>query len=105
MPITVKSPTGAEIIGTVETIPGVARIARFNRTDDGALEFEWAGDTEISWDDQVTVRRDGETLFEDADGATWKESELLISEPAEEEADAGDEEAASLTHPKGFDHA
>jgi hypothetical protein len=48
-------PNGVPIIGTSDLIPGNALIADFNRRDpDGSLSFEWAGDTDVCYDGQMT---------------------------------------------------
>lgn len=79
------SPTGAEIIGTIERIPGVAFICpSFQQDADGKMQwsFEHEGETKVDWDGQETVTACGETLFQDENGAEWLQRELLVV-PAE----------------------
>jgi hypothetical protein len=75
----VVSPTGARIIGTSDLIPGTA-LARVTMTN-GVLDIEPSGETKIHWCAQETEQRDGEDLYEDEYGDTWKGSELLPGDP------------------------
>lgn len=76
------SPTGIKIIGTLETVSGCAAILGAKRDGDGSFDIEWAGDTEIYWDEQKTqTSPGGDRLFVDEDGQTWIESELELGEP------------------------
>lgn len=78
------SPTGVPITGTYETCPGLAAIANIalGTRDGGRFEFDYAGDTEMFWDDQRTIRRNGERVFLDANGAEWLESQLQLIDAA-----------------------
>ena len=78
-----KSPNGYLIVGTLENVPGCAKILvdTFTRTEDGKAAFEWDGHTEIFWDGQWTVEREGERIFLDEKGNECLESEIVWSEP------------------------
>ena len=65
------SPIGSMIRGTLETITGCALIS-FN--DDGSWDYD--GETDVWWDEQRTLTKDGEDLFVDEAGYSWKASEL-----------------------------
>ena len=70
------SPTGSPIVGTLETITGRANICGI---DPATGNPEHDGGTEIFWDDQATVMRDGKTVFLDEDGGEWTFEELTIA--------------------------
>lgn len=78
------SPTGSEIIGTLERLIGRAEISGIQ--DDGTPKY--AGETEVFWDDQTSVLRDGKRVFLDEDGAEWTFDQLKpVAEPEPEETD------------------
>ena len=77
MKVTLFSPTGARIIGTSETVPGCALVQEVRLMDDGSLDVEYEGETEVFWDGQMNDRRDGERVWQDDNGKTWRESELF----------------------------
>jgi hypothetical protein len=80
-----KSPTGSEIVGTLERLSGVAYTSpdRFQRLSDGSLYIEHAGETKVFWDGQATVRRNGKAIFVDDDGAEWNEDDVVVYDDAE----------------------
>jgi len=75
------APNGSQIIGTLERVSARAEIDvdTFVKKD-GKLLFDFAGGTEIFWDDQYTVTRKGEVVFLADDGSEWTESEIFLSE-------------------------
>jgi hypothetical protein len=76
------------ITGSFERIYGVASIADFDA--DG--EPNWEGGTDVDWDSQVTVTRNGERVWVDEDGDEYLDSETRLM--TEEEFNAlseGDE--------------
>jgi len=83
------APNGSVILGTLERLSGRAEICQdsFTLTGKGTVDFEWEGGTEIFYDDQETVKLEGERLFLADDGTEWKESEIIL-----EEKDREDEE-------------
>lgn len=90
------SPNGAEIIGTSDIIPATARIINSGVTQnaDGTFEFGWSdAGTDVHWDDQETVTENGERLFVDDAGETWRESELVLEDEDEDEEELEDAEA------------
>jgi len=78
------SPTGVRITGTYETCPGLAAIdnVSLGNRDGGRFEFDYTGSTDMFWDDQRTIRRNGERVFLDANGAEWLESQLQLIDAA-----------------------
>jgi hypothetical protein len=78
-------PDGAAIIGTLETVRGVAGIeaGSVRRAADGGIAFDYAGETDIWWDEQKTVLRDGERVFVDENYNAHRESELRLIEDGE----------------------
>ncbi len=76
------APNGSQIIGTLENLTGRAEIVAdtFTKAEDGTLEFEWEGGTEVFWDDQRTIERDGEDIYLAEDGTEWKASEIELRE-------------------------
>jgi hypothetical protein len=78
------APNGKEIRGTLETVCGVAEGQEFTRAADGSIEFVYSGSTDIWWDEQKTVTRQGQRVFIDEDGAEWPESKIVIEGEAAE---------------------
>ena len=72
------SPTGKEIVGTLETLSGVAYADNYKRDEFGVLDFEYIGDTKVYWDEQKTVERKGERIFIDEEGEEWTEKEIVL---------------------------
>ena len=71
-----KGPNGEHILGTLEALSAVAIISGVK--EDGTIEYE--GSTDIFWDDQKTVIKDGERVFVDPNGNLFLESQLTITE-------------------------
>lgn len=79
------SPNGSEIVGTAEKLLATANISGI---DPETGEPEFAGDTEIHWDTQETLERDGKTLFVDDSGEEWTFDQLTtIDEDDEDDED------------------
>jgi len=76
----VTSPTGSRICAEVDTIIGHASIDHFTKDDDGGLEPEFAGETEVMWDSQVPVLVNGQRQFIDENCHLWSEVQLTIIE-------------------------
>lgn len=72
------SPHNAPIIGTYDTVPGTALINDIS--DDG--EPEYAGETEMIWDDQTPQLRDGRIIFVDEGDGQWTFDRLHKGEPS-----------------------
>ncbi|TPL42571.1 hypothetical protein [Mesorhizobium sp. B2-4-5] len=68
-----KAPDGTEIVGTLETTPGVCGIL-FD--EDGSYDFDGTG-TEHNYDGQETVTIAGQTVFVDYNGNEWLEGQLI----------------------------
>lgn len=75
-----KSPTGSKIVGTLETLKGVASVSGFN--DDGSPIY--AGGTTIDWDSQQTVMGQGGIIYVDDDGQEWVRADLTAVHDEEE---------------------
>lgn len=60
--------TFGEMEGTVERIPGIASVVECERSADGRMTVYYAGETDVDWDGQRTVRVDDEELWEDVAG-------------------------------------
>lgn len=69
---------GEEIIGTLERVPGTANIGSASRNDDGSINIEHGGETDIDWNEQKTVKINGERLFVTASGDTVTESQVKV---------------------------
>lgn len=67
--------TDIRIIGTLERIPGRAEIAGFK---DSLTDIEWAGGTEVFWDDMKSETRKGSLVYLDEDGAEHLADELEL---------------------------
>ena len=80
--MTLTSPTGRPIIGTLERLYGVAIIDSIRLDDDGRIDFDYMGDTKIDWNQQRTVTRGPlkARVFVDDSGQEWLEHELTITE-------------------------
>ena len=70
------SPEGNPIIGTLEFVEGVAR-ADITIGDNGELNVEYSGETEVDWDSQRTTTEDGERLFVCSRRKLWRESQVV----------------------------
>ena len=57
---------GGEVSGTVETLTGVAGI-----DPDGAGGYQYGGWTEIDWDEQKTITREGKDQLRCEKGHEW----------------------------------
>jgi len=79
------APDGSEIIGTLERVPGVAQASSFD--EDGTPNYE--GGTELYWDDQRTVMRNGSMVYVTEDGMEFTLDQLTV---APDEGDEEDEE-------------
>ncbi|MBC6714768.1 hypothetical protein H9Q09_01030 [Aurantimonas sp. DM33-3] len=77
-----QSPTGSPIVGTMERLSGRANITGI---DPETRVPEYAGGTDVFWDEAETVERDGEMVFLDEDGVSWVFSQLVMV-PVEEQA-------------------
>lgn len=66
------SPTGAAIVGTLETLTGLALASTYD--EEGEPQYD--GETEIDWDSQETVKRDGKVVYLDEGGGEWTWDQL-----------------------------
>ena len=70
------SPEGNPIIGTLEFVEGVAR-ADVTVGDNGELNVEYSGGTEVDWNSQRTKTEAGERLFVCSRRKLWRESQVV----------------------------
>jgi hypothetical protein len=70
---------GTRIIGTLEVVYGVSYIENVSSPTD----YEHSGYTDIWWDGQMTVVRDGKTVFVDENGDEFTENEVHKVEDSE----------------------
>lgn len=76
------SPQGNEITGVLEKIPGIASINIESASlEDGCLQFDYAGDTELQWEKHEIVRQDGQRVFVDDDDNEFTEDQLHYIDP------------------------
>ncbi|RUV10203.1 MULTISPECIES: hypothetical protein [unclassified Mesorhizobium] len=80
------SPTGSAITGTLERLTGRAHISDI---DPETGEPEYAGGTEIFWNDIQTAKRNGKIIFLDEEGYEWTFDQLPREDVDEEEEDDG----------------
>jgi len=73
MDVELKSPTGDEIQGTYELVPGSSYVT----FGDGEPGFEHCGDTKMHWDGSITQTIDGVALFTDDSGIDWLRHHLI----------------------------
>lgn len=74
-----KSPKGKKIVGTFEKLEGCANIESASIGKDGRIEIEYEGTTEIWWDNQKTVQKNGRPVFVDEDGELWTEKQVVAA--------------------------
>ena len=72
--------TGARIRGTYERLHGVAEAAEgsFRRDADGNIEFDYEGETEVFWDDSVTVRVNDKVVYLDEHGHDITQDNIIL---------------------------
>jgi hypothetical protein len=78
-------PNGERIIGTLESLEGRANVnpGTFSRDEDGSLDFEYQGETEVYGDSQSSKRENGERVFISEHGSVCRSSEVLLGRPIE----------------------
>jgi len=75
------APNGKRIVGTLETLQGVASIYGVTEKPDGTLVVDYAGDTKVDWDSQIPVLNNRKKrIFVDEAGGTWSEVKLVLKE-------------------------
>ena len=82
-----RNKTGSPIVGTLERIEGCAKTVgdSFKRPEDGPLEFEHEGWTDVHWDTARTQSNEHGTVFVDETGDAISEQEIeLVSTKPEE---------------------
>lgn len=76
--VTLTSPKGHSIIGTLEKVHGAGTLTDIVEAEDGSLRFEYGGETKFFWDEQETVKTPaGDRVFICENGDMWAESKLV----------------------------
>jgi hypothetical protein len=75
------SPDGTRIVATLERLSGRAMLepGSARRKQEGGLEFDYEGTTEILGDEQKTIVRNGQRIFLDEEGGEYPENELRLA--------------------------
>lgn len=78
------APNGCEIFATADVILGNALINgdSFRRDENGDLQFNYAGNTDMRWDEQVNVDP-ADPVYIDENGNEWREYQLRLVEDDE----------------------
>lgn len=79
-----QSPKGDLIVATFEQTPCSCGISGIN--DDGTPEYDGTG-SQMHWDDQKPITRDGKILFQCEDGKLWTFDQLTVREDAADDED------------------
>ena len=83
----VAGPNGEEIVGTFDLLTGQALVNGIKVDQDGTVEPDYEGTTEVHWNDQRTKYEAGERLYVDDDGGVWRESQLVVTPRAAPQID------------------
>jgi hypothetical protein len=76
------SPNGAVIKGTSERVYGTARVIGFTYDRKRkCYEPDYEGGTDIYWDSQETILKNGKRIFIDANGDSWTEDQCTPRKP------------------------
>jgi hypothetical protein len=60
---------GTPIVGALAVVHGCANLNSISLDEEGGIEIEYAGETEMYWDDQETVKNnEGKMIFVDQYG-------------------------------------
>lgn len=85
------SPKGTVITGTKERLIGQALIGTVRGIgDNGIVDFDYSGGTEVDWNSQETYRNRNPItkmicrVFIDDDGEEWFEDQLIFREPEDD---------------------
>lgn len=85
MDIKAFAPNGQEIVSTLEVLHGTCGVT-FERKPDGTVEVDFDGSgTDVDWDSQATVTREGKRVFLDESGNEWTEDQITYRDDADEE--------------------
>ncbi len=67
-----------EIAGTLERLSGIAIIGDGRIQADGAIDFDYSGETTVWWDEQRTAERKGQRVFVDENGEEVLETDVAV---------------------------
>jgi len=90
------TPSGKQIIGTKETVPGTALTQEY-KTDGEPI---YDGETKVWWDDQKTVWSRGSRVYICEDGEEWRFDELTNRPPQDRSDDISEDEFDRLVESK-----
>lgn len=78
------APDGTTIKGTLERLQATALVREWVQNEDGTLDIlEWDGETEVFWDGQETVEKEGQIQVVDEEGHEWAINACTLTEPVE----------------------
>lgn len=77
------APNGVPIVAVLESVHCKANLQAITKRD-GKLIYEYDGQTDIFWDEQRPVERDGGPVFLDAEGDEWTARQLLDTKQRDE---------------------
>ena len=80
--------TGAQILGTLERLSGRAETTEdsFRMDTDGNIASDYQGETEVYWDDAITVQRDGKIVYLDEHGTEVTQDDIVLVEQLQGDA-------------------
>lgn len=95
----VNRKTRSPIVGTAERIYGTARLVvdSFARDEAGELSFDHNGQTDVDWNSQETLDREGWIVFVDDDGEEVPENEIELIDGDEDDGPIVGGDGAALT--------
>lgn len=67
-----------EITGTLERLSGMAIIDEARIDADGSVDFDYAGETTVWWDEQRTALCKGQRVFVDENGLEVLETDVAV---------------------------
>jgi hypothetical protein len=75
--VRLQTPDGKPILGTLERLEGRGEAETYEVQEDGSLDPEWSGSTEVFWDGQTTATTpDGKVIYLDSEGQEWTLDQL-----------------------------
>ena len=77
------SPDGTPIRGTYDRMYAIAEMFSVDVDQDGSISPAYVGESEIDWDSQCPEQEEGEDLYIDDDGYTYRFSQLKFLEVKE----------------------
>lgn len=72
------APNGKQITDTAETVLCTARTNGIEPDGKGGWDPAYTGYTDVNWDTQTTIKREGQRIFVDELGGEWPEKALKV---------------------------